>query len=390
MIWRLLPTASSGLSAQIARIDVVSPECLRKIADVPFLTRDIVINENSVHAGGRIDRCVQELVGGSRSFVTGLFDHQCVQLNGESHSDPGTRLQAGDRIDLRYEANRRYSPCHRPQRVHRGFQIVFEDRQVIVVNKEAGLLTVPTEGREPHTLIYRVNEHVRHEGHGRGAFLVHRLDRGVSGLLVFGKTQTVAEHLQRQFAQRKPERQYRAIVTGQLVNGEGTFRSFLATARSLTRYSASGPDSGELAVTHFRVLQRLPNATLVAVWLETGRRNQIRVHFAEAGFPVLGDTRYRPDLALKPEWPWHRLALHAATLAFEHPETAAPLRFESALPAELHDFLQAAGSATMTPAADRAVSRGPSAPGDAASPRSPARSRPAHKSTRQRRRGDRR
>ncbi len=207
---------------------------------------------------------------------------------------------------------------------------------------------MPSDAREPHTLIYRVNEHVRHEGRGRGAFVVHRLDREVSGLLVFGKTKDMAEAVQRQFSQRKPERQYEALVAGRVELLRGEFRSFLATGKNLNRYSTDDEDEGELAVTHFQVVSHLPESlqlpavTHVAVQLETGRRNQIRVHFAEAGHTVLGDNRYRPDLWKKIPWPHKRLALHASTLAFVQPTSGELLRFTSPLPAEMIHFRRAA------------------------------------------------
>ena len=314
---------------------------------VPILTRELVVDAASPLVSVRADRCVQELAGGSRSHVTGLFDHDCVQLNGCLETDPGRKLAAGDTITVRYEDGRRYSPRRRPeQQQHRGFTIVYEDRDLIVVDKSADILTVPTDGREPHTLIYRVNEHVKHGQRGAGAHLVHRLDRGVSGLLVFGKSKSMADSLQSQFRQRKPERQYDAIVVGQVVNDAGTIRSYLATGQNLTRYSTEDEEDGELAVTHFQVVRRLtgsrycPPTTQVSVQLETGRRNQIRVHLAEAGHPVLGDRRYRPALWKAVPWPYKRFAMHASTLGFEQPSTGEPLRFVSTLPRELTDFLK--------------------------------------------------
>jgi 23S rRNA pseudouridine1911/1915/1917 synthase len=306
---------------------------------VPFLNQELLVDEQSPHLGGRIDRCVQELVGCSRSFVTGLFDHDCVTLNGEMEPDGGRFLNAGDRIILRYEANRRYSPRRRPREKHQGFSILHEDRHLIVVEKSADLLTVPTERREPYTLIYRVNEHVRHQDRRSAAVVVHRLDLGVSGLLVFAKSQDVAKTLQQQFRDRKPERQYDAIVSGIVKEDAGEFRSHLITAKSLTRYSTEDPDDGELAITHYQVASRMAGTTHVVVRLETGRRNQIRVHFSEAGHSVLGDQRYRPDLWAKIDWPFRRLALHAGTLGFQHPVTEQPLQFHSPLPREMTKFL---------------------------------------------------
>lgn len=301
----------------------------------------MVVEQGSPFLNERIDRCVQDLAGGSRSHVTGLFDHDCVQLNGAIEIDSGRRLQPGDQVRVRFEANRRYSPRRRPQQQkHRGFSILYEDREVVVVEKSAELLTVPTDAREPHTLLYRVNEHVRHEGNGRGAFIVHRLDRGVSGLLVFGKTKQIAGLLQQQFRERKPERQYDALVAGSVSRDRGEFRSHLATGKNLTRFSIDDEQLGELAVTHYQVVERLPDITHVAVQLETGRRNQIRVHFAEARHPVLGDLRYRSDLWKDIPWPHKRFALHASSLGFRHPTTDQPLRFHSALPSEITNFIR--------------------------------------------------
>lgn len=314
---------------------------------MPFLTREIMLESDSPHVNARADRCVQTLAGGSRSHVTGLFDHDCVTLNGSIEMDPGRMLAVGDRVSVRFEADRRYSPRRRPEKAkHRGFSIVHEDRDIIVVDKAADLLTVPTDGKEPHTLIYRVNEHVRREGRGRGAFIIHRLDRGVSGLLVFGKTRNMADLVQQQFSQRKPERQYDAIVNGHVVQQEGEFRSLLATDKHLNRYSTHDEENGELAVTLYQVVknyprtQQCPPVTHVAVRLETGRRNQIRVHFAEAGHPVLGDRRYRPHLWKEIPWPHKRLALHASTLAFVHPTSCEMMRFSSPLPSEFTNFIK--------------------------------------------------
>ena len=314
---------------------------------MPFLTREITIDAASPFLDARADRCVQEIAGGSRSHVTGLFDHDCVKLNGSVEIDAGRKLAIGDLVSVRFEENRRYSPKRRPQQTkHRGFSILYEDREIIIVDKSADLLTVPTDGREPHTLIYRVNEHIRHEGRGRGAFLVHRLDRGVSGLLVFGKTREMADAVQSQFQQRKPERQYDAIVTGHVVQQQGEFRTFLATGKNLNRFSTEDEEEGELAVTHYQVRRNFPRTvqcpavTHVAVQLETGRRNQIRVHFAEAGHPVLGDSRYRSHLWKDIPWPHKRLALHASTLSFVHPVSCEMLRFTSPLPAEMTDFVR--------------------------------------------------
>ena len=306
---------------------------------MPLSVKAATVAADSSHIGGRIDLLVQELCGLSRAQVRGLFDHGCVTLNGHLATQPEERLKEGDRIDLKYDPRQRYHERNKPRR-NLGFEIVFEDKHLIVALKPAELLTVPTRRQERNTLVSKVEAYVKHVGGSRGAFTVHRLDRGVSGLLVFGKSQEVMRQLKDQFAASKPEREYVAIVAGRLSPKEGTFQSLLATDKDLNRFSTDDETIGQVAITHFRVVAHLEDATLVQVRLETGRRNQIRVHFAEAGHPVLGDERYRPDLSTHPLWPHKRLALHARLLGFTHPITGQPLRFESPLPNELAAFLK--------------------------------------------------
>jgi len=308
---------------------------------MPLVTKSATLAADSPLVGQRIDRLVQALVSLSRSQITGLFDHGCVRANGAICTQPAQRLVAGDRVEIKYDSNQRYHPKPKPRR-NLGFEIVFEDKHLIVVNKPAELLTVPTVRAETNTLLHKVADYVKHVNKGRGAFTVHRLDRGVSGLLVLGKTQKIVRDLKDQFAASKPEREYLAIVAGHMERPAGTFESLLATDKDLNRFSTENEAIGQLAITHYRVISALRDTTLVQVRLETGRRNQIRVHFAEAGHPVLGDPRYRPELAAHPHWPHKRLALHARLLGFEHPVSGHPLRFEAALPAEMERFIAGA------------------------------------------------
>jgi 23S rRNA pseudouridine1911/1915/1917 synthase len=121
----------------------------------------------------------------------------------------------------------------------------------------------------------------------------------------------------------------------------GKFESYLATnKKSLTRFSTDDPTAGEHAITHYCVVERLPEVTVVEVWLETGRRNQIRVHLAEAGHPVLGDQRYRPQQARHRRWTWNRLALQAIELGFVHPTSNEELHFKLPMAPEMWKFLQ--------------------------------------------------
>jgi 23S rRNA pseudouridine1911/1915/1917 synthase len=248
-------------------------------------------------------------------------------------------LEIGDQVEVAYEAAD-YVPLP-PADTFQEMEVLFEDPYIAVVNKPPALLTVPTPYRERTTLISLLEKWMQRNGTGQEAFCVHRLDRGVSGVLVFGKKLEIAEALRTQFEKRKPERHYVAIVGGHVEEKQGTFETHLTTDKHLHRHSTDDPEEGELAITHYEVLHYIPNATVVSVQLETGRRNQIRVHFAEAGHPVLGDNRYgNPQYRLI--WQHRRLALHAESLAFQHPVTRERLHYQVPLPAEMQAMLRAA------------------------------------------------
>ena len=217
----------------------------------------------------------------------------------------------------------------------KAFEIVFEDPHLIVVNKAPGVLTVPTPKRERNTLVDRLQKLLR----GKRPFVVHRLDRETSGILVFAKDERTGRALVSSWASLH-ERRYLAIVHGVMKDTHGEIRSNLITTRNLSRRSSSD-GTGELAVTRFSVLECVSGATLVELELITGRRNQIRVHMADKGHPVLGDERYSRG-AQHALWRTRRLALHARCLVIVHPITKQKLTFEATTPFEFSSFLDAA------------------------------------------------
>lgn len=305
---------------------------------MPLAQKSFTVTSDSAEVGQRADKVVQGLCGLSRTQIAGLFDRGCVRINDAICTQTFERVKVGDRIDLKYDPGQKYYAEPKP-RSNLGFEIVFEDKYLIVVIKPADVLTVPTLHGETNTLVDFVSRYVKARG-GRKAFTAHRLDRGVSGVLVLGKSLEISKQLRDQFAERKPEREYVALVAGNVKKPAGTFKSLLATDKDLNRFSTRDEKIGQLAITHYQVVRRLDDATYVTVRLETGRRNQIRVHFSEVGHPVLGDPRYRAELATHPRWPWPRMALHARILGFTHPVTGEPLRFETPLPHEMEKFLK--------------------------------------------------
>ena len=280
---------------------------------------------------------VQTALKVHRSVAEKLLHDGAVRSGGRALSQTHTKLNVGDEVEIDYAPQPAKLPKAKANTNAR-FEVVFDDEFVIVVDKPAGLLTVPTPKREPNTLQSQIRKWLQRNQPGAMATCVHRLDRGVSGLLVFAKSHAVADKLREQFAARKPERKYTAIVRGEMSSEQGTFRSYLATDESLNRYSVTNPADGELAITHYRVKERWQDASLLQMQLETGRRNQIRVHLAEAGHPIIGDPRYRAELAEHPLWPLKRIALHAETLGLMHPETGELLQFTAPWPQEFRDF----------------------------------------------------
>src|SRR5438132_2324645 len=171
-------------------------------------------------------------------------------------------------------------------------RVVLQDDAVIVVEKPPGLLTIATERERTRTLYALLREAGNRKRPPEKIFIVHRLDREASGLLVFAKTIEAKEHLQNQFKDHSAGRRYIAVVEGRVMPDDFTIRSHLAENTAYRVYSTRKSGAGKLAITHVRVMKRNPRTTLIEVRLETGRKHQIRVHLAERGYPIAGDKTY--------------------------------------------------------------------------------------------------
>jgi len=224
-------------------------------------------------------------------------------------------------------------PSPRRDRLSRlplGLAVVHEDDAVIVVDKPSGLLTIATATERARTAYALLTDYVR-GGNPRSrarVFIVHRLDRETSGLLVFARTETAKRRLQDGWAETR--KQYFAVVHGAVSPAEGAISGYLAENAVGGVYEVTDPSRGKAARTDYRVVRRNRRFSLLEVDLLTGRKHQIRVHLAGTGHPVVGDRRYGP-----PDKTRKRLALHAAGLAFRHPVSGAELSFRSPLPPEL-------------------------------------------------------
>ena len=234
-------------------------------------------------------------------------------------------LKRGDRVTIH-----RRGMAAPETKITGGIRIRHEDADLIVIEKPTGLLSIASASEEEKTAYAMLTHHVR-RGNPRGrerVWIVHRLDRETSGVMVFAKNESAKTALQKSWD--AAEKKYFAVVEGTPPHESGTLESWLDESNPLKVYvGGSGPQMRH-ATTHYRVMKKGKDTTLLDVTLETGRRHQIRVQLAEAGCPIVGDKKYGAQTD-----PIKRLALHAMSLRFPHPTTHKPMRFESPLPGEM-------------------------------------------------------
>lgn len=211
--------------------------------------------------------------------------------------------------------------------VSKGLAVLYEDKDILVVNKPAGLLTVATEHERSRTAHALLTDYIR-TGCGRSRkrlFVVHRLDRDTSGVLIFAKSEEAMYRLKAGWKQT--EKKYLAVVHGRVEKSSGTITSYLAEDRGYNVYSTSDTERGRLSVTDYKVLRVTKGLSLLEVTLLTGRKNQIRVHLAGIGHPIVGDEKYGKEDDSRP-----RMALHSRSISFPHPFSGKQLSFESEIP----------------------------------------------------------
>lgn len=210
----------------------------------------------------------------------------------------------------------------------RWLRIVYEDKDIIVIEKQPGILSAASTGGQ--FCVKTILDEYFHRRHFKcHAHVVHRLDRETSGLMVYAKTIEAALSLENDWKGRVFDRRYIAVVGGEVQQEGGTVESWLKDNKACVTFSSPTDNGGKLAITHFRVLQRSEKYSLVELRLETGRKNQIRVHMADLGHPVCGDDKYGST-----QNPIHRLCLHAYRLFLYHPVTGQRMEFETPYPTD--------------------------------------------------------
>ncbi|WP_338467712.1 RluA family pseudouridine synthase [Novosphingobium sp. ZN18A2] len=301
--------------------------------------------------GQRLDKALAEASGLSRERVKALMGEGRVLVDGKAAAQASAKPDAGTawRIDVPEAAPAEAVAQDIP------LSVVYEDADLIVIDKPAGMVVHPAAGNPDGTLVNALLHHCKGQLSGIGGVarpgIVHRIDKDTSGLLVVAKTDAAHEGLAAQFADHSIARAYRAVCAGHPVPPAGTVRGAIARSATNRKKMALVQDGrGKHAVTHYRTLERLDSAALLECRLETGRTHQVRVHLASIGHALLGDPVYgRTPARLRPilaAMDFRRQALHAAELGFIHPTRGEPMQFTSPTPVDMRELIVELGGSS--------------------------------------------
>lgn len=258
-------------------------------------------------------------VSESRSKLKATLQGRGIAVNGRMVTQFDYQLKAGDKIIIsRHKKQNQFKS--------RYVKIVYEDRWLVVVEKNIGILSMAA-GHSSLNVKSVLDDYFLKSRQKCRAHVVHRLDRDTSGLMVYAKDIETEQILEHNWHQIVYDRRYVAVVSGEMEQDNGTIANWLKDNKAYITYSSPTDNGGKYAVTHFQVLNRTTEHSLVEYKLETGRKNQIRVHSADMGHPVCGDVKYGNG-----DDPLHRLCLHAYMLCFTHPITGEPMEFSTPIP----------------------------------------------------------
>ena len=257
----------------------------------------------------------------SRNSVKSLLSNHKVSVDGAPISQFNFKLFPGDTVIISK------TPIHKKTRSN--LPIIFENDEIIVINKPSGLLSIASDKEKGSTAYRMLTEYVQQKDKHNRIFVVHRLDEDTSGVLMVAKSVKLQQALQDKWNELVSKRGYYAIVEGHLDNKSGTVKSYLKKNSQNMMYSSKKPGDGQFAVTHYKVIQEIEDYSLVDVHIDSGRKNQIRVHMGDLGHHVIGDDKYG-----NPSNPIKRLGLHAYELELKHPFTGKVMRFTAPIPKE--------------------------------------------------------
>lgn len=269
---------------------------------------------------------MKKMDGVSRTRVKALLSNRVVLVDNVIVTQFNHPLKPGMKVQISREKNKH--EFHHPM-----LKIVYEDAYLIVVEKKEGLLSVVTDHQKERTAQHILSEYVKRTHRNNRVFVVHRLDRETSGLMMYAKDEKTQHTLRDNWHDIVVDRRYVSIVMGEMERDQAQIRTWL-TDRKLYVSSSNYDDGGKLSITHYKTIKRANGFSMMELELETGRKNQIRVHMSELGHPVVGDQRYGCEID-----PLGRLALHAFKLCFYHPVTGELMEFETPYPASFRNLM---------------------------------------------------
>ena len=257
----------------------------------------------------------------SRNSVKSLLGSHRVSVDGAPVTQFNFKLYPGDTVIISNAPIKKKTRSHLP--------IIYEDDEIIVINKPSGLLSIASDKEKGSTAYRMLSDYVQQKDKHNRVFVVHRLDEDTSGVLMVAKNVKIQQALQEKWNEIVSKRGYYAIVEGVMEKPSGTIKSYLKKNAQNMMYSSKKPGDGQLAITHYKVIKSNENYSLLDVNIDTGRKNQIRVHLGEMGHHIIGDDKYG-----EPADPIKRLGLHAYELDLTHPITGKKMKFTAPTPKE--------------------------------------------------------
>ena len=288
-------------------------------------SQDTVLQEFKVSEPGELlSFLIEKNVRKSRNAVKSLLAHKQIRVNGKLVTQFNHELQKGDKVSVM-----KFNQA-RKERKLKGATIVFEDEYIIVVDKDAGLLSVSTDKEKSRTVFNVLNEYVKKANKNARVFVLHRLDREVSGLMVFAKNPEVQSIFQSEWDKVVPVYNYTTVIEGDIISKSGKIESWLTENKNFVMQYSLTDNGGLKATTYYKTVKSTPRYSLLNLELETRRKNQARIHMKQTGHPIVGDKKYGAKSS-----PIKRIALHAQEMVLMHPITKEKLEFKSPTPKKM-------------------------------------------------------
>lgn len=281
----------------------------------------IIVKENDK----LLNYLLNNLTDLSHKKIKSFLTNEMINIKGRVITKYDYPVKKGDIIEIKNNILNKKDKLN----IH----ILYEDNDIVVVDKPSGLLTIGTQKHEKNTLYNKVSEYVKRDNPKNKIFIVHRLDKETSGIVLFAKRENVKNAYQENWNELVKTRRYIAIVNGYLDKKEGTIHTWLAENKNKMVYSTKNKEIGKEAITEYKVKKENNNLSLVEVYIKTGRKNQIRVHLKELGNSILGDVKYGGNKA-------NRLYLHNDKLVLRNPFNNKTLSFELSLPNEFNKIMK--------------------------------------------------